>query len=175
MILPALLLLAVNPNTQSFEKVLTLRPASIKSMHFSVKNRPADLELEFRTSRPELTARLIVIPKNELPRLEADRDYHQLAITDFAANGKLKTYIPTPGEYYVVVDNRHQGNTQLKVAVKGSLTADVTAREARYLSPTRQIILISCSLLCFFAVSWIAGRRLYTATIAKSPPPDEQA
>lgn len=174
MIVPALMLLAATANTQTFERVLTLRPASVKSMHFSVKNRPATLDVEFRTSRAEVTSRLIVIPQNDLPRLEAGRDYKQIAVTDFAASGHLRTYIPTPGEYHVVVDNRHQANSQLHVEVKGTLTADVTAKEARYLSPTRRAVVISSSVLVFFAVAWVAGRRLYVATLGerRGPPLD---
>jgi hypothetical protein len=86
----------------------------------------------------------------------------------------MRTYIPTPGEYLIVVDNRHQANTQLRVELNGRITYDVALREARYLSSTRRFVVIASTLAFFFGVSWIAGRKLWAATLGQrrpGPPP----
>jgi hypothetical protein len=170
----ALFLLASTAPALLFDRVLPLRPAEIKPIPFSVKVRPATVEFDFRTSKPEATVRLLVLPKSEEFKLQAKRDYREVAVSEFLSAGQLKTHIPSPGEYLLVIDNRHNAHVEMRVQVKCWIAYDTATATATYLSPARRLALISASLILFFSISWFAGRRLWSAILAQKRPAPPQ-
>jgi hypothetical protein len=146
------------------ERTLKVAPADARSLHFSVKNRPATVELEFRMQPGGAPVRLVVIPQAEEGRFKAGRSHTPLAATSFERDGKLKVYVETPGEYVVMVDNRAELRLPATVELRGTLEYDMTPREAKELTPARRWTVVAFSLTAFFAIAWIAGRRLWAAT-----------
>ncbi len=172
MILPALLL-AVAP-TAIIDRSVRVPPTDTRGLHFSIKNRPATLEVEFRAPQSGPQVRLIVMPQADESRFRAGREVQEIASTPFDRSGSLRSYIATPGEYVVVVDNRAERRAAAMVTLKGTLVYDMAPREARHLSPQVRWTVVSSSLLFFFAVAWFAGRRLQAAMLERKmpePPP----
>lgn len=152
------LLLAVAP-TAIIDRSVRVPPADTRGLHFSIKNRPATLQVDFRAADGP-RVRLIVMAQADESRFRAGRDVDAVAATEFAASGALRAYIATPGEYVVVVDNRAERNAAAVVQMKGTLVYDMAPREARELTPRVRWIVVSTSLVFFFGVVWFAGRRL---------------
>lgn len=166
------LLLAVAP-TAIIDRSLRVPPSDVRGLHFSIRNRPATLELQYRVVHEGRPVRLIVMAQADENRFRAGRDVTEIAATPLENGGSLKSYIATPGEYVVVVDNRKESHKAAVVALKGTLVYDMAPREARELAPHVRWIVVSSSLLCFFAIAWFAGRRLRAAMIEQknSGPP----
>lgn len=156
------LLLAVVP-TAIIDRSVRVPPTDTRSLHFSIKNRPATLAVEYLAPSAGPMVRLIVMAQADESRFRAGRDVAEIAATPFDRSGSLRSYIATPGEYVVVVDNRAEKRTAAVVTLKGTLAYDMAPREARYLAPEVRWIVVSSSLLFFFAVAWFAGRRLHAA------------
>jgi hypothetical protein len=153
------LLLAAAP-TAMIDRSVRVPPAETRGLHFSIKNRPATLHVDYRAAGDGPRVRLIVMAQADENRFRAGRDVDVVAATEFARSGALRAYIATPGEYVVVVDNRAERNAAAVVQMKGTLVYDMAPREARELTPRVRWTVVSASLVFFFGVVWFAGRRL---------------
>ncbi|MBL8176956.1 MAG: hypothetical protein JNK48_19945 [Bryobacterales bacterium] len=163
------LLLAVAP-TAIIDRSIRVPPTETRALHFSIRNRPATLEVEFRSPQSGPPVRLIVMAQADESRFRAGRQVQLFAATPFDRGGSLRSYIATPGEYVVVVDNRAERHATANVALKGTLVYDMAPRDARYLTPRVRWMVVSSSLLFFFAVAWFAGRRLHAAMLGQRTP-----
>lgn len=150
-------LLAVAP-TAIIDRSVRVPPADTRGLHFSIKNRPATLQVDYRAAGPRV--RLMVMAQADESRFRAGRDVDAAAATEFERSGSLRAYIATPGEYVVVVDNRAERSAAALVHMKGTLVYDMAPREARELTPRARWTVVSASLVFFFGVVWFAGRRL---------------
>lgn len=168
-----LLLLSSFLSGADIERTLRVAPADARGLRFSVKNRPATLELEFKMEQGGAPVRLVLIPETDENRFKAGRSFTSLAETGYERGGKLKIHIDTPGDYVVMVDNRPELRAAALVDLRGAIEYDMTPREAKELSPLRRSIVIGLSLMVFFAIAFIAGRRLWAATAARRHEPDE--
>lgn len=168
MILP-MLLLAVAP-TAIIDRSVRVPPSDTRGLHFSIKNRPATLAVEYRAAGNGPAVRLIVMAQADENRFRAGREVAEISATSFDRSGSLQSYIATPGEYVVVVDNRAERKAAAVVALKGTLVYDMAPREPRYLTPMVRWIVVSSSVLFFFAVAWFAGRRLQSAMFGQRSP-----
>src|SRR5262249_54516522 len=102
------------------------------------------------------------------------RDVHELGSTQFATVGKLRVYVPTPGEYILVVDNPGSTSQPVVVRLQGTLRYDTATRPARVLPPERRAVVILSSLAVFFGIAWFGGRRLWGATFGRRTPEPPQ-
>jgi hypothetical protein len=163
------LLLALAP-TSIIDRSVRVPPSDTRGLHFSIKNRPATLEVTYRVARNGSAVRLIVMAQADENRFRGGRDVNEIATTPFERGGMLKIYIATPGEYVVLVDNRAERRAAAVVALKGTLAYDMEPREAQYLSTRVRLAVVSFSLLFFFGVAWFAGRRLQAAMLGRRSP-----
>jgi hypothetical protein len=159
-----LLLLTSSGFAADIERTMRIAPADARGLRFSVKNRPATLELGFRMQPGGAPVRLVVIPEADENRFKAGRSHTVIAATGFERSAKLKAYVATPGDYVVMVDNRPELRAAATVELSGAIEYDMTPRDAKELSPVRRWTVIALSLITFFAISIVAGRRLWKAT-----------
>jgi len=146
------------------ERTLRVNAADARGLRFSVKNRPATLDIEFHMRQGGAPVRLVVIPEADENRFKAGRSHETIATTGFERSGKLKVYVPTPGDYVVMVDNRAELRLPAMVELQGAIEYDMTPREAKELDPVRRWTVVALTLVIFFAIAVTTGRRLWRAS-----------
>lgn len=170
MTIPALLLLlAVAPQNVVIERSVRVPAADMRSLHFSVRNRPATIAMEYKVQR-SVPVRLILMAQADEARFRAGRAVTEIGRTDFQSAGSVKTYVATPGEYVVVVDNRAAARDAAMVELRGTLSYDMTPRAARQLSGRTRVAVIATSLMFFLTIVWGAGRPLWAAMLGRRKP-----
>lgn len=170
MIAAAFLLLAAQFAPTEFEHTVRVPAMDTRRLHFQVKGRPAALAVTFEVEPRPSATRLIVIHSADEARFLAGRPYTEIASGEYAATGKLKCRIATPGDYLLVTDNRHQLRGTTNVKLHGTLIYDRASPVARTLPPERQMAVIAVSLLCFSAIVWLACVRLIAVMPAQKKP-----
>jgi hypothetical protein len=151
----------------SINRVVTVDASDFKGLRFAVKNRPGTVEVRYEVSSNPGRVRLILIPRSEEEMFRAGQKYNEIVSTPFETSGVLRAHIATPGDYLLMVDNRQQLRIPATVKLEGKLTYDLAPAHARTLTPERRILVIASSIGLFFAITLLAGRRLWRAASAQ--------
>jgi hypothetical protein len=149
-------------------RVVTVDASGFKGLRFSVKNRPGTVEVHYQVSSNPGRVRLILIPRAEEDRFRAGQEYNEITSTPFETGGVLQARIPAPGDYVLMVDNRQQLRIPATVKLEGRLTYDLAPVHARTLTPERRMLVIASSIGLFFAITLLAGRKLWRAASAQN-------
>jgi hypothetical protein len=115
---------------------------------------PARLTAEYHSVIDGDDIRVMVVRDEDLALLRDERQNSFIAESQPGPSGSLECYLPEPGRYAVVVDNR-EGERAASVALRVKLdSARVT-----FLPRKRQLIVILASFGFFFAlVTWSARK-----------------
>ena len=115
--------------------------------------------------------RVMLMEQGEFERLNDGQGYRALAATGYQPTGGF-SYPAPPGDYVLVVDNRMEGRGQAQVRLQVTLVLGSGRAQAKTLSPERQAVVISLSVLFFAAVLLFAGRRVAEAFKTRPRLPD---
>lgn len=147
-------------------RVVTVPASDFKALRFVVKNRPGTVDVRFRVGSNPGRVRLILLPRSEEERFRSGQEYEAMVETPFETAGSLRKHLDTPGEYVLIVDNRQQLQIAATVKLEGSLSYDMSPVKVRTLSRERRMVVIGSSLGLFFAITLVAGRKLWRAASA---------
>jgi hypothetical protein len=124
---------------------LNQKPAFVHA-HFAVESGPAQV-------------RLAMMRREDVERLRAGLPHGVIEETAVGASGSFPPHVRGPGDYVVVVDNR--ANAPSSVRMRISLDFDVhPGHEVTRLSPQRQLTVILLSFATFFGIVTWSARRL---------------
>jgi hypothetical protein len=116
---------------------------------------PARLTAEYHSVMDGDDIRVMVVRDEDLALLRAEKSIGFIAEAQPGPSGTLECYLPEPGRYAVVVDNR-EGERAASI----SLWVKLDSARVTFLPRKRQLIVILASFGFFFAVVTWSARKL---------------
>lgn len=160
------LLLAIANQADIVEHVAKVPPVDWTPRRLSLR-KPGAVDIAYRMESGGAGVRLLLIAHKDESKLGAQREIRQLAATDFAESGRLQVHLAEAGEYSLVIDNRLETKKTAAVRFKGTILYDSDPLSVRTLSWERRLVVITSSLSVFFAVCFLAGRRIWRAMVER--------
>lgn len=154
MILLAWLLLQAVTSVQLVDEVYVIPADDWRYVELGLNQKPALVIARFDVSPPSQKARLALMVRDDLERLQSGQPHSDLAATPYLTQGSLVYNVPAAGDYVMVVDNRGQPAAQVRLRVRLDFPA-VTR-----LSRDKQLTVILISFATFFAIVTWSARRL---------------
>ncbi len=162
MILAVFLLLQTVPTrVELVDEVYQVPSAEWRYLAISVPRQPAIIRCHFDAESAKTVVRLALLRKAELERFRQGQPHGFLAVTEASSSGSLERRVDAPGEYALVIQNRGQGGRIAHVHLRVSLDLVRASEPAvRTLPPRRRLVVVTISLVVFFAIVLISGARL---------------
>ena len=154
MILLAWLLLQAVTSVQLVDEVYVIPANDWRYVELGLNQKPALVIARFDVTPPTQKARLELMAREELEHLLAGQQHSDLSGTPFLPQGTLVYNVPVAGDYVIVVDNRGQPASQVRLRVRLDFPA------VKQLPREKQLTVILISFAAFFAVVTWSARRL---------------
>ncbi|MCS7024205.1 MAG: hypothetical protein NZV14_05355 [Bryobacteraceae bacterium] len=145
-------------------RFLRLGPAQYKAIEIPPLNRPATVNLQYQVLSELGQVRLVLIPQSEEERFQLGSPYQAVLSTPFQRAGSVVKHLERPGRYILIVDNRQQLHLATELQLRLAIDYDPPPPAARMLSRQRRWVVVGSSLGVFFAISLVAGRKLWRAS-----------
>lgn len=120
--------------------------------------KPTYIHFKFDTQAPQAEVRAALLSAADVRAFQQGEPYEILAATPYAGSGEARLLVMRPGDYFVLIDNRHDARPSLNVH------AVVTGREDPSLPGTlpasRRYWITALSLTLFAAVAGWSGLRI---------------
>jgi len=155
-LLPVLLLAAASPRVELVDQVYTVPHSDWRYIKVSLKQLPANISCEFRVVSNHSEVQVAVLRWQDLQQFRAGRPHTIVAATETGGKGAVRHQVRTPDDYAVVVQNRSRGSGQVRVHLRVALDF----ANVRYLSRSRQLVVILISFTVFFAIVTFSARKL---------------
>src|SRR5262249_21205547 len=118
MLLLAWLLLQAGTRVQLVDEVYDIPTDNWRYAELGLNQKAALVIARFDVSPPTQKARLALMTREELERLQAGQQPDNLSSTPFLPQGTLVYNVPIAGDYVIVVDNRGQPAAQVRLRVR---------------------------------------------------------
>ena len=143
-------------------------PGEWRYFEFPSKEKDARLQVQVDLQAPKNApgVRVAVMSEEEFRRFRASQPHRTIASSAYRREGNLRTRIPEPGGYVVIIDNRLEGRRKSRVEMEVTLTTgpDPENLPVDYASPRKRLIVVTVSLAGFLLILVLSGRALLRAT-----------
>ncbi len=154
-----IVMMAASTNVDLVDEVYRIPASEWRYVEVDLNQKAAMVRAHFQVQSPSAKVRLALMRREDLERLREGLPHGVIDETDAAASGSLAPAVHGPGHYVVVVDNRSDRPTEVRLRV----SLDFSGRfgpEVTRLSPRRQLTVILISFAVFFGIVTLSARRL---------------
>jgi hypothetical protein len=153
-----LLLLAVSTRVNLVNDVYQIPAREWRYVELGLKQNPALVSARFDAGGRS-DVRLALMRRDDLEHLRNGLPHGVIAETTPGRSGEMHSYIPTTGDYVLVVDNLSDSAASLHLWVSLDF-APPPLQGARELSTKRRLTVIGISFAVFFGIVTFSTRRL---------------
>jgi hypothetical protein len=143
-------------------------PGEWRYFEFPSKEKDARLRVEYKVEAPPNSSgvRVAVVTESEFLKLRQNQPHKEIRSSAYRRQGELRTPLPDPGGYAVVIDNRLEGRRKYRVDLDVSLITgpDPETLPVGYISPERRRVVVTASIAGFLLILGLAGQALWRAT-----------
>ena len=163
MILLALLLGTLSNRLLMVDETVRIRPGEFTTFNLSLQQRPAVVDLAFKTQTPSPTVSVALLgPPDGLVNTRERRQF--LRAVSKESYGAFRFPARRLGDYEILVDNRENKDKEAVVALKVTLGFNEPGTlRPETVSPERRLSIVAVSLAFFGAVVAWSGRKLLAA------------
>ncbi len=154
-----LLLLAVSTRVNLVNDVYQIPAREWRYVELGLRQNPALVSARFDAAGGHSDVRLALMRRDDLEHLRNGLPHGIIAETTPGRSGEMHSYIPTPGDYVLVVDNLSDSAAGLHLWVSLDF-APPPLPGARELSTGRRLTVIGISFAVFFGIVTFSARRL---------------
>jgi hypothetical protein len=163
MILLALLLAISSDRLLMVDETLRVRPGAYTTLGLSLQQRPAVVDLSFRTETASPGLSVALLGPAESRVANGPRRQFLRAVYD-QRDGAFRFPARRLGDYEILLDNRANKEQEAVVILKVTLGFNEPGTlRPEMLSPERRLAVVSLSLLFFATVVLWSGRKLLAA------------
>lgn len=157
----ALILLLAASRVELVDEVFQIPASEWRYVDLGLKQRPAVVGARFEAAGQNARVRLTLLRKEDLEKVRSGVAHGEIDSTAAAARGALSYFVPTAGDYVLLVDN--DAPAPAKVHLNVWLDFGRRGPAVTQLSPRRQLTVVLVSFAVFFAIVSFSARRLLKA------------
>jgi len=162
----ALILLLAASRVQLFDEVYQIPASDWRYVDLGLKQRSAVVTAQFDTEGKDSRVRLTLLRREDLEKFREGLPHGNVDSTEAAPRGTLSYFVPTPGDYVLVIDNDETRPAAVHLGVW--LDFGRHGPTVSQLSPRRQMTVVVISFLVFFGIVSFSARRLFKV-VRKQP------
>ena len=158
MTLALLLALAATAHVELVDEVFRIPAAEWRYVEVLTRQEGTRIRCDFAVEAGGPAVRVALLRPGDLGRLRAGQSFTAVAEDGPAARGRVEKLVREAGTYSVVLDNRSDRATDVRLQVA------LSSPGVRTLSPQRRTSVIGISLAVFLAICGYAARKLLPGT-----------
>ncbi len=152
-----LLLLALGPAQVVFDGDIDVPRSRARGIPVKIAH-PTYVYGKYETRVDRAQVRAALLTAADVKAFQEGKPHEPLAETDYAASGEFRVLVMRPGDYFVLIDNRHDQRASLPV--HAVVTAVEDASLPHTLPASRRHAVTGISLTLFAVVAGWSGWRL---------------